>query len=384
MGKRELLLILAFVTAGIVLYRVSAPPTRGSRLGVADLARRLVRELRPESARSEQRRTARYPVGTTVREVRVRGVLRVTATGEDRTDVAAELIVTSTGVDEAEAARLASATTLRADTTADALLLGVDYPAEGQQQVALTVRLPARLSVRVDGIRGELRVNGVAGVALGSTRGAGHLSNIAGLVEGDHRGGTLELADVGAVRLRARAAGLRLERVRGAVALDLTAGSVRASGLDGPVQVDARSADVELDRLAGPVDATVVGGRFALARVAGAVRCDAEGVDVRLGLARAVEVTAYATRGALDVTLAPSGNVVVDAAATEGSVRLEGLDLPVTVEGRSSRAAGPVGRGGPRVSLRATRGGITIRSARAAPATSGDLGARIDSARGSR
>ncbi len=361
MGKRELLLILAFAAAGVIVYHVSAPPRTTPRRTLGELARRLVRELRPESARAEYRQAQSTPVPASVQALRVQNATRVTVQGEPRADVAVDLTVTSTGTDEAEARRLAAATTLRLDTATDALLLAVDYPAEGRQQADLTVRVPSRLRVRLEDVRTALVVSDVAGVALGSTRGTARLTKIAGPVEGDHRGGTLELADVGTVRLRTRGSAVRLDRVRGTVGLDVTAGSLRANALKGPVQLETRGADAELDGVAGPVEATIAAGRLTLKGVVDSVRCDAQGATVRLHLARPVEVAVFSTGGTLEVALPPSAAVDLDAVATDGAIRLEGIDLPVAVDGRRQRVAGPLGRGGPRISLRATGGGITVR-----------------------
>jgi hypothetical protein len=361
MGKRELLLIVAFVVAGIVLYRASAPPRPRSGLGLGDVARRLVRELRPERARGEARRSLTHPVAPSTSEVRVRGIARAAVTGETRSDLLAELVVTSSGVDAAEATRLASAATLRVETAADTLVFTVDYPPEGRQEAALTLRVPARLRVRAEDVPSGVRASDVAAVALASVRGPTTLARIGGTVEGDHRSGAVEIAEAGAVRLRTRGAALRLERVRGAVVLDLAGGSLRARALGGPLQLDARSASLDIDDVAGPVEASVAGGRFALSGAGGTVRVDAQGADVALRLARAVEVTAFVTRAALDIALPAASGVGLDAVATDGTIRVEGFDLSVAREGRVSRVEGAIGGGGPRVSLRVTRGPITIR-----------------------
>lgn len=372
MGKRELLLIFGFVIAGVVLYRLQAPPTRTPSGGLGALVRRLAREVRPELGRAEREHAATHAIDAAVAEVRVRGVAHATVVGEDRREVVTLLRVTSTGADEPEAARLAEATTLRADRTGEVVLLTVDYPSDGRQDASLTVRVPARLRVRLEDVRAGFQVSGVAAVALASTRGPARITQVRELVDGDHRGGALALGDVGSVRLRTRRTAVTLERVRGGLTLDVTEGSVRARAVAGPVQLDARSADVEVDGLAQSVTAMVAGGRLHLAGVAGPVRCEAQGADVRLALVRPVEVTAFTTRGALEVTLPAGAGADVDAATRVGSLHLDGLDLPIAVDGSSHRARGVVGHGGPRVSLRTSRGPLTIRRAAvSAPSAAG-------------
>ena len=110
MGKRELLLIAAFIIAGAIVYQVSAPPPHpGSAASPqADSLRTFAAGCaaiahRPTSRRRTPRRSTRgspncaflFPSG------------ELTIAGEDREDLGIELRVHSNGYDDAEAERLA-------------------------------------------------------------------------------------------------------------------------------------------------------------------------------------------------------------------------------------------------------------------------------------
>jgi hypothetical protein len=69
-------------------------------------------------------------------------------------------------------------------------------------------------------------------------------------------------------------------------------------------------------------------------------------------------VTIY-NLGEIRVT-APPGGYALDAGTTEGRITIEDGDVKPT-EGSDPRAVGPVRGGGPTLTLRATRGAITVR-----------------------
>lgn len=364
MAKRELLLILVFAIAGVVVYQLTAPPSKSGGFSVAlgETARRALREMRSENFNVERQTEARHEAPATAREVRIRSVRTITVIGEARDDIATELVVSSTGVDKAEAERLAAAAALRVDTTAESIAFTVEYPQDGTQQARLQVRLPSRLRVRIDGTRGESRVSNVAGVFLSSTRGDITLTDVEGPVEGDHRTGQLTITGASGIRLTLRAVDLRIQGASGPVTLDLNGGDAKASELTGALQLESRSADVDVESVAGPVRVNAVGGSVKLGRLRQTVRCDAQHADLRLTLAQPAEITAFTTGGELDVTVPPGVGATVDAIATDGDLRVSGAGLTVQADGRTKRVSAKVGGGGPALSLRSTGGTIVVRT----------------------
>ena len=354
MGKRELLLIVAFVALGVVLYEITATPGPEGRSGfsLGQLIQSAKREIQGNQARAEHQTTTTAALGPDIDELRLEKVPTLTLIGEDRVDVGLELKVVSTGFDEAEAKQLAQATTARIDSSGRVLTLSIEYPEGGRQTASLVLRVPARLHVRLRGVRNESRVSGLAGLDLEGTRGDLTVERVAGIVEGDHVGGELVVTDAGSVSLTARAADLRLAGISGDTRLELTGGTLRAERLAGNLEITGRTADIEADGVGGVARFDVRGGEVTLRGARQEVRFDGRSADLTLALGAPAPVTAIAT-----------GGFTLDAVANAGAVRLSGVDVPVTAEGEGQRAKGDVAGGGPTVALRATDGGIDVRAA---------------------
>jgi len=363
MGKRELLLILAFAAIGIVLYQLSAPPgTSNSRFNFGQLIESAKREIQGNQARAERKTETTEPIGTDVDEIRLQNVPTVTLVGEDRDDLQLELNVTSTGFDTAEAERLARETTLRLDASGRVVTLAIEYPEAGRQSASLVVRLPSRLRARLQGARGDTRVTDVAALYLDGTRGDVVVERVAGAIEGNHVGGEVRLSDVGDVSLTARASDLRIDRVRGDTRLDITGGTVEAASIGGRFELDGRPSEAAVSAIGGTARVNVRGGRVALRGVGNEVRFDGRSTDFELALERPAAVTAIATGGSIRFVAPATGGFTLDAVASEGRVRVTDLDVPVTDTGPGQRASAAVRGGGPTVALRATDGSIDIRA----------------------
>src|SRR5450759_4986768 len=97
MGKRELVLISLFVVLGIGVYQfTAAPPPPGSEGmslgGIIKNMRRGIQGAR-ESATANSEETAAVDPGLHLVRVNIQRSSDITITGEDRTDVAAEVHV---------------------------------------------------------------------------------------------------------------------------------------------------------------------------------------------------------------------------------------------------------------------------------------------------
>src|SRR5687768_17866711 len=105
MGKRELLLIAAFVLVGVVVYQATAPAADPSRRtwSIGGLIDNVRREIRGDQARAEARSTTTVPAADPVRELRLTiGSAELKVLGEERDYIAAELVVSSNAYDQAE------------------------------------------------------------------------------------------------------------------------------------------------------------------------------------------------------------------------------------------------------------------------------------------
>ncbi len=86
MGKRELLLIVAFVIVGAVVYQVTAPPPApGERsFSLGRVIESIRREVRGNRASAEKTTTSTHPLDAGVTELRVVARGEITVTGEER------------------------------------------------------------------------------------------------------------------------------------------------------------------------------------------------------------------------------------------------------------------------------------------------------------
>lgn len=368
MGKRELLLILGFLIAGVIVYHVSAPPPAPGEqsFSLGQLVENFRRHVRGNRAHAESTTTTRHPVDSAVAELRVNSRMgELTIVGEDRPDIEAELRVQSSGFDDDEAQRLAQETTLQVEGTGSRVVAGVVYPRAGTQRtLRLTLKIPARLQVTLEASGGPVAVTGVAGVELSSTRGEARIRSIAGKVTGTHRGGELRIAECASVRLTSMNSDVQVERIRGETSVNIRSGELRATDLAGAIDIDSQGADVTLDKLqkaSGVLRVNAVSGSVTVRGLQTEARIDVHNSDLEIVADRAAPLAVYSDGGgSVEITPA-AGGYQLDALATRGDITLPGDTLPIATNGAEHRAAGAVHGGGPVLTIRSARADITIR-----------------------
>lgn len=372
MGKRELLLVLGFALAGVIVYHAAAPPPApGERsFSFSGIIEHFHRAMRGSRASAEVTSTTHHAVPPGVSVVRLSSRLgAVTILGEDRQDIEAEIRVRSNGADEAEARQLAGATHLDVQSTDEAaagaaLAAHVEYPAAGTQRtLRLSLKVPARLRIVLEAPASPLSVTGVAGLELRASRGETHIRDIAGPVTGTHRGGDLFIAGCQEVTLEASGADLQIERVGGKAAVNVRGGSLRGREIGGAVQVTAQASDVTLEQLqtsAALVRVTAAAGSVTIRQLGAEAQLDVRNTDVQIDAVRPVPLTIRSEGGgSIDVTPAPGG-YQLDALTAGGDLTLPDGAPAITTAGQEHRALGPVGGGGPALLLRTTRADITV------------------------
>jgi hypothetical protein len=382
MGKRELLLIVAFIVVGTVVYQVTASPADPARASwsFGGMIQKMRREVSGNRASAKTKTTQTVPAADSLRELRI--VMRtgaITVTGEDRADLEITMNVTSTGYDTAEAERLAKATTLKLDEAGALLIATVDYPVEGRQTSTLEIRVPKRIVLRVDEKSGLLTVSDIGGVVLGAARGETNISRISGLVQVTQRGSAIAVSDVETLRLNTfSGAEARVTRVRGESTFSLQRGELRGEEINGPIELESTNTDVRLEKLEknrSPIRLNVTNGEIVLEGVATETRIDGRDADIRVNQPRASTLSVY-NQGeeSIEVTV-PADGFKIDAISTEGRLTadaaLESAGLKVEESGgdgeaaaarHESRATASIRGGGPTITLRATRGDIVLRS----------------------
>ena len=360
---------MAFAIVGAIVYQVTAPPTApGERsFSPGQILENIRRGVRGNRALAESVNNSKHPVDAAVTELRLTSEGRpaeLTVIGENREDIDAELKVRSNAYDDAEAQRTAKATVLRVERQGSRMAAYVDYPPEGRQTAMLTLRVPSRLQVNVQGMRNRLRVSNVAGVEFENGRGTSEFRQIAGRVAGDYRGGELLISAAKAVKLETTGTDLRLEQIAGEASLRLRAGDFKGNGLVGPIDIDSTGVDVELENLeknTSLIRVTAAAGSVTLKGLRTETRIDARNSDVDAVLDRAAPLAIYSEGGSPVEITPPPGGYQLDAIASDGDVELPENVLQVTTTGTEHRATGPVNGGGPTITIRTTHSSITVR-----------------------
>jgi len=267
MGKRELLLIAAFVVVGAIVYQFTAPPpAEGERsFQPGQVFEHIRRAIAGNRASAEVVNRSNHPVEPGISELRFDQLksTNLTIIGEDRADIDAELRVHSNAYDEQEAQQTAKQTALKVDQAGARLALSVFYPAAGFQRATLILKVPQRLAVRLQGGGNELAISHVSALELGGARGKIEITDVAGLVSGSHRGGELHIANAGTLKVTTTGTDAEVERIRGELTMTMRGGELKGGELAGPVDLDTNGTDITLERLektSGIVHINAVGG----------------------------------------------------------------------------------------------------------------------------
>ena len=382
MGKRELLLIVVFVVLGTVVYQVTASPADPAResWSFSGMIQKMRREIGSNNASAKTQTNINAPAPATLSELRV--VMRsgkVTVTGEDRDDLAFTMDVTSTGYDQAEAERLAKASTIKLDQAGALLIATVDFPVEGRQTAVLDIKVPKRLTLRLDEKSGALTANDLGGVIIGVARGETNIARIDGLVQITQRGSVITIDEVESVRLNTfSGAEARVSKVRGDATFILQGGELRAEEMTGVIEIESRNTDVRLEKLetnARIIRVNANNGEVVLEGLQTETRIDGRNADIRVTQSKAAALSIYNDGDEPIEVTAPADGFTIDAISAEGRLTadstLVSAGVKVSESGTAagstsprpeSRASGAVRGGGPVITLRATNGDITLRS----------------------
>lgn len=379
MGTRELLLVIGFVIATAVVYQATAPPPAADERGLSSSVSRFFdhvrREIRGNRGTAEIETAATTPLDDEINEVRVvGGFAEVHVRGEDRPDVASSLRVVSHAYDTAEATEYARQTILKPERAAGSLIFRVQYPQgrrSGAQRTFLTLTLPARLRVRIESGPGVLQIANVAAAELTNARGKTTVTKVPGRLVVTHRGGALVIEDAGTLRLTARSSEVTVRGIAGDTVVSLEQGGrITTTQLGGPVEVDARNAAVVLDGLEltrGPIRVSMNGGSVQLTGVKSETRVDGRDAELAISMAAAAPIAIDNENGGVRLTLPATSGYRLDAVVESGRILTADTSLPEGIDATAadspdgeSRAAGAVKGGGPTITIRATRGDVTL------------------------
>ena len=367
MGKRELLIAAAFVVLAAIVYQFTAPAPKDGEEGFS--LRRVFdgmrREMNEDAAKSEFTHQGTIPVGAGVDVIRISTYrsMPVTIEGEDRADIAYEMPVHSTGPDADRALEYAKRSILEVEDLGSQLNLTTNFPTEGSQTGAVTLKVPARLTVRIEP-GGRPKVKGVTGVRLSRVSGEVVLENIRGLVTGTHASGDLTINGAGSVNLILISSRVKLIAIERGITANARSGECEIRESRGPVSFTANSSRVTLAGHDGPVDIDGEGGQIKIDRPLQTVRVDIRRGAIDVTLASAMPVSLLTTEAPLQLTIDGNPALQLDAAVINGHIRAEDFSLQPEKSERAERLTHEVGGKGTRVILRNSRGDIVIARAK--------------------
>ena len=368
MGKRELLLICGFVLLGTIAYYATAPaPVPGQQgFSVSRFLDGIKREVHGNRSSAELTTTSTVALTSGISEIRFEtGNAPLTISGEDRKDLECELHVWSNGFDETEAKKYASETTLKTTEAGVTMVIGVRYPEPASQRASLVVRMPKTLAVRIQSSRGQVEVSDVGSVELTEARGQVSVHDIAGRVTASHRGGKLTVESVAGLKLNTRGSTIALSEIRGEAVLQLQAGELKGDSIKGPLEIESNGTRIileDLEDMRTPIRVNATGGSVTMKGLQTETRIDGRDTRIDVALEKAVSLSIYnEAEEKTDVTL-PETGFKLDALTSDGKLEVPTELAEVKSLDNEHRATAVVGGGGPTITLRTSRGDLTIKT----------------------
>jgi hypothetical protein len=365
MGKRELLIIVGFVVIGTLAYQLTAPAATSSEgFSLSKIWNELKREVHGNPSSATTTKTGTHDVGPALTEVRFSSVSRLRVVGEDRNDLAYELKVESNGPDEKTALEYAKRVLLKTDDLGTTLTFRVEYPSEARQTSELTVKVPLRLAIRVQG-GANLEASNLSSLRLEGVGSQVKIQSIAGAVTGTHRGGELEVNGASNVRLTLQGSHATFHDITDAIALDVRNAECELTGTKATIEIEQINSRVTIVAPASTVRVGGERGRITIEAPSAETSVDVRRAEIEVLVRKPVPLTLVTTDEELRLLLDGPPAIAVDAVAPDGSISTPGLDLkPETVD-KDVRLAHVFGEAPKiRASLRNLRGEIVIRMAK--------------------
>jgi hypothetical protein len=237
-------------------------------------------------------------------------------------------------------------------------------PGELEVNVEKKSKLSSVWNWRNDGLRFEVWVPRDTEIDIDTAGGSIELESIERDARLDTSGGSITAREVGGDVLADTSGGsIEVSDVRGSVDADTSGGSIEIDNVGGQLRADTSGGSIRINDVAGDIEADTSGGSIRIEGAGGEVEADTSGGGVQVtftpGNAEGGRISS--SGGTITVTLDPSVSLSLDASASGGSVDSE---VPITVQGKISRSSlkGEIGGGGAELKIRASGGGIKIRS----------------------
>jgi DUF4097 and DUF4098 domain-containing protein YvlB len=214
---------------------------------------------------------------------------------------------------------------------------------DGSSRVRFEIEVPTSTALNLDTSGGGIIVASLHGdVKLHSSGGSLDARDVVGEVDGHTSGG-----------------GVRLKTIKGKVRVTTSGGSIDGSDLDGPVEGDTSGGGITMTRVTGDLRVHSSGGSIHIDEAGGSVDADTSGGGIRASFSRGNSRGGRleSSGGSIHLSLDPKADLEIDASADKVTT-----DLPLQVRGEISRhrIQGTLGKGGQKLRIHTSGGGITI------------------------
>ncbi|MBW2245237.1 MAG: hypothetical protein JRH01_24980 [Deltaproteobacteria bacterium] len=163
----------------------------------------------------------------------------------------------------------------------------------------------------------------------------------------------------GPVKLRVQDGDVEIEEINGDLDVSCSDGGIRATWVSGNVEARSTNGGIQLEHVGGHAVAKTLSGDIEVSEAAGPVEARTEDGQLAVSFVGAPAGSLVAEKGNIDVQLPTDTDADLDAAVTRGKVEIaEGL--AANLELTENRAEGALGKGGPRLLIRSSRGWIRV------------------------
>ncbi len=212
--------------------------------------------------------------------------------------------------------------------------------------VRCKVTVPRQFDLNLDTAGGSIKVSDLTGkVDVETAGGSISLGTIQGGIKAQTAGGSISVEGATeAVHVGTAGGSIKLGAMGGAVDAETSGGSIRILSASGPVKVGTSGGSIELGDMTGPVQAETSGGS----------------INARFPKSSPGDIHLETSGGSISVYLGEDASYQLDAECSGGRVS---TDLPVTTQGKLERSElhGQIGKGGPKMVLRTSGGGISLK-----------------------
>lgn len=213
-------------------------------------------------------------------------------------------------------------------------------------EVSFRIRVPRTFHIDARTAGGSIRVTRLSGnQSIRTSGGSLHLEDIQGTVVGRTSGGSIRASRLdGDIELATSGGGIQIEQVTGTRLKTRTSGgSIRLAGISVPTEAHTSGGGLDIEGGPAPLQASTSGGS----------------VRARFAVVPQADVSLRTSGGGIHVTLPNDASLQLDAVTSAGSVH---CDFPIAVSGTPERGTlrGPIGGGGPLLTLRTSGGSIRV------------------------